>query len=448
MTLRASRPNAATASLALLLASDPAATALLMASYAKTPNPIGATSTTVTANVQGSTLITPAERKGRKGRKAKSADKAEKAAPRAVNVNIPCTGGLDAAGILTALRVAGKRPARYEIDTTDPITGEVHAAGSLRLNQKGEPIMVWDSSEQKKDERASLIAFCGYASGEPHGAQLDAARRDAHAKLNIEARRDEGFPAPIRAHRSADAYAARQEGTTGFVKGMPNPIRALGLDLCQREVIAAEELDLFADLRAHVLAGEHVEFSAKLLGNFPYTRGIEQHTKVVARPITDESGAKVKVNRRLVREAVLENAGYRVIEVPSPVVAPLLPYLHPITDVQDKVDGFKFRAGCAEDLDAALARLEALAYERLDQIGADLDSLESSGPSDPDTVERVSAALHSRGATACFEEALRIYDTASRSHAYLPVGTIVSAAAIERDTASDSHGILNTAPRA
>ena len=445
MTLRASRlPNASAAAFALALAADPATLALLTAAYAKPINPVGASSTTVTANVKGSTLIMPAERKGRKAK----APKAEKSAPRVVNVNFPATGGLDAAGFLAGLRLAGKRPATYDVQTADPITGVVHEAGSVRLNQKGEPIMVWDAAEQKKDERACLIAFCGYASGEAHGEQLDRARRDANARLNVEARRAAGFSAPEYGHRSPAGYAARQEGTVGFVKGCPNPIRALALDLCKREELAAEELDLFGELRAHVAAGEHVEFSVKLLSHFPYEPGVEKHEKLVARPIVDETGAKVKVDRRLVRQAVLEEAGYRVIERPSPVVAPLLPYLHVLTDVHDKVDGFKFRAGCAEDLDAALSRLEALAYERLDQITADLDSLESSGPADPDTVARVSAALAERGATACFEDALRIYDTASRTHAVLPVGTIVPAAAIERLRASDDHGVLNTTPKA
>jgi len=445
MTLRTNRPNASAAAFALAFASDPSALALLTAAYAKPVNPITGSTVTVTANVTGSTLITPAARKGRKAAKS---EKAEKSAPRVVNVNFPRTGGLDAAGFLAGLRVAGKRPATYDVETLDPITGEVHEAGSVRLNAKGEPIMVWDAAEQKVDERACMIAYCGYASGEAHGEQLDRARRDAHAEINVAARRAAGFSAPEYGHRSPAGYAARQEGTVGFVKGCPNPIRALALDLCKREELAAEELDLFGELRAHVAAGEHVEFSVKLLSHFPYEPGVEKHEKLVARPIVDETGAKVKVDRRLVRQAVLEEAGYRVIERPSPVVAPLLPYLHVLTDVHDKVDGFKFRAGCAEDLDAALSRLEALAYERLDQITADLDSLESSGPADPDTVARVSAALAARGATACFEDALRIYDTASRTHAVLPVGTIVPAAAIERLRASDDHGVLNTTPKA
>lgn len=444
MTLR-SRPNAAAASLALALASDPAALALLTASYAKPSSPIGPISVTKTATTVGSKLITPAERKGAKGKKSA---KSEEKTTRCVIVNYPKTGKLDAAGFLAGLRTAGKRPARYDVDGADPLTGECWKAGDVRFNAKGEPIMVWDAAEQKLDEKACMIAFCGYSSGEAHGEQLDRARRDARSRLDIEARHAAGIFPSEHGHRSPAAYAERNEDTVGFVKGLPNPIRALGLDLCQREVIAAEELDLFGDLRELARNREHEKFSAHLLGNFPYTRGIEQHTKVVARPIVDEQGDKVKVGRKLVRENRLEDAGYRVIEVPSVVVAPLLPFLHVRTDINGKVDGFRFRVGCEADLDAALSRLEALAYERLDQIGRDLDALESADASSPETIERVSTSLHSRGSTACFESALRIYDTASRSHADLPLGTIVSAAAIERDTASDAHGILNTAPRA
>jgi hypothetical protein len=116
---------------------------------------------------------------------------------------------LSALAFLDSILNAGKRP------FTHPETG----ATTMRVD----PTLV------KSDETSAIAAFGGYDRGEPHGSQLDNARRRAQGELRP------GNGDVLSARRGAPSAA-------GYVAGIPDHDARHRANVAAREVAAAETL--------------------------------------------------------------------------------------------------------------------------------------------------------------------------------------------------------------
>lgn len=455
--------------------------AALGSAYGKPAEPISPVTVTRTANVDASALMTPRPRPtgtrvvstGSRSIKAKSAPIPSAAV--AVDAGskgfkLPAAGSIDAPTFLSTLRVAGKRVAVYESDYTDNETGETFAAGSPRLNDKGAPIMVHDAKIQIADERAAIAAFVGWHMGEPHGTQLDSARRTAHAHLSKAARLEAGGKVDGFGYRSPEAHEAKWSAPA-WVKGLPAPIAKLVAHLGGRERMAVEDLALFGKLRElATMAGQPLPEMPIFEGELTEEQLIDAQDEhaaecervtaekasalatfeaVIAKEFKSSKGVKPILSTEA--ETLGETVDYEVIEVGNPIVNALRPFFTTQT-LQVKTFKREIRTWHNfEGLTVALASLEALAAARLYEVQSCLDAVDATNPT-AEQVERAHRAMEdmlAAGRTVTIEEAvIEVYDTASRSRASLPIGAKVSVSAVERVNASDEHGILNTQVRA
>lgn len=311
--------NSRTDHTTLLSALDPAGLAFVTEAYGVTAAPVKPTFK-ITSNITAKELMTPSA--------PPTGTKEVTKTPKPCY--LPTQNTLSAAAFLVAMRQVGKRPSVHIQDTTDPITGEVYAAGSIHLNDKGAPILVHDDKMQIVDEQANIAAFCGYDLSVPHGTQLDNAHRLAHSALARTRRQESGVKVIHTAHRSPEAHQAKWSAA-GYVAGVPNALRKLVADLEGRERLAVSDVCTFTNLRAAVTGNEREAYDKLLTKEFPSTTAL--------RETRNENGDVV---------------GYEKVEVKNPIAASL--------------DGLTWRG---EKLINVLGSLQALAEARLEAIRAD-----------------------------------------------------------------------------
>lgn len=146
--------------------------------------------------------------------KAPKAPKASKSeAPAIVAPSVIAKGNMTAAQFQVAARDAGKR---------------------TKCNDAGVEVSYIDPSLVRSDEILAIAAFVGYDYREPHGVQLDCAKRAALVALRPVAAMPEG--------RSVHGATA---SVGGFIAGMPDAQRKIVQDLLARErMLSSEWIDL------------------------------------------------------------------------------------------------------------------------------------------------------------------------------------------------------------
>lgn len=408
---------------ASLVISDPELAAYVTEAYGKPTDKSGGITVTRTASLNAAPLmgIKPGKIKGNKraggpgSRGGKVKEVSDKPSPRPFVALTLRANGPGAQHFLSALLMAGKRIRCYDTATVDEVTGETHEQGDPMLDARGEPLCYFGGdSEQRRDEWAAIEAcFSGSDRSEAHGCQLDQARMLAntdirrtlggtvmHRDFHYSGLRGEtvtvtnvitrsGIAPAAHPWRSPESHAATWSAA-GFVAGCPLPIRKILGDLYARERLATAEMITLGKLQELVVDGDKEGYEKLISAEYQSSK--EMEIVYGADGITVES--------------------YTTVQKEHPVVQAL-------------------RRESGSSLLDGLAKLEAFAGARLAVIQKDIDGL--NGKPSADTVERVYAAMLTRGSLATLEETvMSCYDPASRSYYTLPVGTVLDAAPIER----------------
>ncbi len=229
--------------------SNPAAMALLMASYGKQAKEESHNSKIV------ATSSKKAGKKPAKLAKPKE-EKPDEMAP-VIDPYCPIKGTITAGDFLIACRRAGM------VEVTSEETGEVR--------------MVLDPVAKRWHERQAVSGFVGL-TGEPHGTQLDRAQLEADRLLRggTAIGAGSGDIADIRHFVRNPASFAAAHSVEGFVSGLPNGIKKLLGDLYARERIAVEQVALFESLRQMLLVNDLLGYEERLCAEFPVGHKAEE----------------------------------------------------------------------------------------------------------------------------------------------------------------------------